>query len=154
MNDLSGDTDFIAGMKFHSIVDRVWLQNLHETDIFSLCPPSKYIKYSIKYYIDWFLYDRNDKWEEVVECLDDTTDEEVAFVGSKYRNEVGEWHKVLQDYFAESPDGKSIRRFGSGLRASQSIVDEVIANYRIIKSEEKITPFVLKFYDTFEDNIS
>lgn len=150
MDDLSKDSDFIAGMMFHSIVDRAWTRYTNESEIISLCPCSKYISYSIKSYEDWLLYDRNERWVEDRKFFDDVLDEEDEFVGSKYRKEVTEWHKIIQDYFENSPDEESIRNFGIGLRSSESIEEEVIANYRIIKSEEKIKPLIFEFYDSIE----
>ncbi len=43
IKDLNGEKSFLAGLKFHSILDEVREKFIIENDIYSLCMDSKYI---------------------------------------------------------------------------------------------------------------
>ncbi len=43
IDDLNQDTSFMAGVKFHSILDLIRQNYVREHNIYALCPASKYI---------------------------------------------------------------------------------------------------------------
>ena len=150
INDLVNENSFIAGFKFHSLIDKVQTKFMNLEKIYSLCPNSKYPAYFFVYLlIDELLYDKISKWSEFINFMDEIVSEELSFNISK--KDIQKWHEILQNYFYQKPDNHNREKFITSIGFSKN--DAININYLVneIKLNKKINQIIMKLYNNFEN---
>jgi len=148
INNLINEDSFIAGLKFHSLVDKISLKILEK--ITPLCPNSKYPVHLFIYFLmDEVFYDKISEWSEFISFIDEVTSEELSFNISK--KDIQKWHKILQDYFCQKPDNNSREKFIMSVGFSKDYADNI--NYLVdeIRLNKKINKIMVKLYNNFEN---
>ena len=83
----------MAGVKFHSILDRSREKFIIENDIYSLCPKSKYITQSLKILEDEIFYQYVKNWNVYINYLDEILQAEKNYgIAEK---DLRKWHSLL-----------------------------------------------------------
>ena len=148
INDLKNEDSFLAGLKLHSLVDKVRAKFMRLKDIYSLCPDSKYKTVALKVLEDELYYNRVSNWNEFIGFLDKILSEELSFGIQK--KDIMRWHQMLQDYFLKKPDEESNRAFAAGLGFSKDAQEEVTNLINQMRSSEEIERIIKEFYNDFE----
>src|SRR3989339_2061584 len=145
--DLEKETAFNAGLKFHSLVDQVREMFLEKNNVFSLCPKSSQIKYSLKALEDEIFHPYLETWPEYAGYLTEVLPEETAF-GVEEKT-VKKWHTLIREYLLEPPSEQS-RQELLGLGFPNETVREINETVAKIKTDEKVTGILKKMYRNFE----
>lgn len=151
LEEIKRENSFLAGLKFHSLLDEVRENYLQANDIYSLCPESKYKVETVKALEDEIYYNKLLDWKIIINYLDDVLPEELELGLEK--NFVLKWHKILQEYYSEKPNDKIRTKFILALNFSKEIADEINQNLAKIKSNQKILDIVESLYNNFENLI-
>lgn len=120
---LEEKNSFVAGMKYHTLVDEVREKYMVEKDIYSLIPSSKFITQALKIYEDEVLYPNVSDWDNMITYLNTVLPEEIELVGQI--NKVETWHSLMQEYFKEPPTDVSRKNFILGVGFSDEIAIEI-----------------------------
>lgn len=151
INDLRSDESFLAGLKFHSILDETREKFILENNIYSLCPESKYITQSLKFLEDEIFYDHIKDWSVYIEYFNQVLECEKSY---KIKQEyIIKWHKILQKYFQYKPDSNSITNFIIGMGFTEKIADEIKNNISIMKQKTDIISIINNLYEKFDQLI-
>ncbi len=149
--DLRSDESFLAGVRFHSILDRRREKFIAEKDVFSLCPESKYVTYSLKILEDEIFYQHIKDWDVYIEYLNEILDAEKNYgIAEK---DLKNWHFLLQQYFQKKPDNDSTRNLVLSLGFTEEVVVEINQNIAIMKNNKKIIDIIKKLYKNFDSLI-
>lgn len=147
--DLGDNNPFFAGMKFHTLVDKIREDFLLSRNIYSKCPESKYITKSIKFVEDKILYDKVTNWISYQNYFDNLLQEELESGAGK--EAVSQWHGVLKKYFAKKPNEESIRTFVAEINLPENVATEIQNNVNVIENIPEINMYVEDLYNTFEE---
>lgn len=149
--DLASDNSFMAGVKFHSILDLAREKFIVESGIYDLCPESKFTIAVVKLLEDQLFYDRIDAWNEYIGYLDEVNIDEVNFGINE--NDISKWHRILQEYFKKLPDKETIIDLVLAIGFSNEQALEINKNLDIIRSNKLIIEKLEKMYHNFENLI-
>jgi hypothetical protein len=130
---------FVAGMKYHSLVDEVRERYMVEKSIYAFIPSSKFITHALKIYEDEVLYSNISDWNQVVAYLDEVLLEETRLV--EQADKVKTWHSLMQEYFKEAPTDISRKDFILKVGFSEEIaieINELILQMRQIPEVREI----------------
>lgn len=148
LNDLKQNNSFWAGLKFHSILDIVREKFIVKNNIYSFCPKSQFIAQSLKIVEDQIFYQRIKNWQEYIDYLNKILPEETKFGITK--KDVQKWHELLQEYFANQPNKKSIENLIIGIGLSKKVADEINQNIKKIKNNNKVINIINNLYKNFD----
>ena len=148
MCELLQVNDFIAGIKFHSIIDLLRDQYIKDNNIFALCPKSKYRELALKILEEQVLYSKIDDWSEYISYLDDILPGEQAFRISDKK--IKKWHTLLQQHFAKQPSQVTEVEFMSGLGYSSEVIYEINKTVKIMLAKPEIVSSINDLYNNFE----
>jgi len=141
--DIEKDDSFLAGVKFHSILDIAREKFIVANDIYSLCPKSKYITESLKILEDEIFYQHVKNWSEYIEYLNEILPNETDFgVDEK---DVQKWHSLLQQYFQKQPNEQAVTDFTIGIGFSDDVAREINENIAVMCANKKFIN-ILKNY--------
>ena len=152
ISDIEEDESFLAGVKFHSILDQARQKFILSNDIYSLCPESKYIAQSLKFLEDGIFYKHVKDWGVYINYLNEILPIEKSY-GIALENLV-KWHTLLQNYFQNQPNPKSVVDFTIGVGASKEIAYEINKNITMMRSNKKIIDILKNLYKNFDSLIT
>ncbi|MBU2564135.1 hypothetical protein KKA23_00925 [Patescibacteria group bacterium] len=139
---------FIAGLKFHSLIDDIREKFVKSKDIYLLIPESKYKIQTLKILEDELYYNKVNNWKQFINFLDNILPEELSF--NIKEKDIGRWHNILQDYFSQKPDKQTIWNFANGLNFSEESKNEIIDLIKQIRLNDKIKHVIEEFYNNFD----
>jgi hypothetical protein len=148
VSDLYTDTSFLAGVKFHSIVDKVREQYIINNNIYSLCPKSPYITESLKFLEDEILYPNIQNPISYIEYLEDILSSEIECGINEY--DIRKWHTLLQQYLSQKPHKESIAQSLIDTGLKREVANEINQNIDIIKSQDHIISTIKNLYTKFD----
>ena len=148
LEDITDSNPFFAGMKFHTLVDKIREDFLLSRNIYSYCPESKYITQSIKFVEDILLYEKITNWASFQNYFDNILQKELKSGAGK--ESVFQWHGLLKKYLAKKPDEESIRTFVAEINLPENVASEIINNVNTIKEIPAVTSYIQDMYDDFE----
>ena len=138
---------FYAGLKFHSLVDKVREAYMVKNDYYSLFPQSKMITQAQKMLEDRLIYDKISDWKAIIKYFEGVDEEEIKL--TKSVDHIKKWHKFLADYFSAKPNDENNIEFTVDLGFPKEQAEEM---NRVLRScqLEKAKQVITTFYDTFE----
>jgi len=146
--DLKNDESFLAGVKFHSILDCSREKFIIENDIYSLCPKSKYITQSLKILEDEIFYQYVKNWNVYINYLNEILQAEKNYgIAEK---DLRKWHSLLQQYFRKQPNSSAIRDFTLSIGFNKKVADEINSNISIMRTNRKIINIIKNLYKNFD----
>ncbi len=148
LNDLEKDDSFLAGVKFHSILDIAREKFIVANNVYSLCPKSKYITQSLKLLEDEIFYQHIENWNEYIDYLNEILSSEINFEVSK--KDIKKWHLLLQQYFLKQPNKQSVTDFILGIDFSQEAADKINVDIEKMRANKKIIDIIKDLYKNFD----
>lgn len=146
--DLEKDDSFLAGVKFHSILDIAREKFVVENNIYSLCSDSKYITQSLKFLEDEIFYKRIKDWHGYIDYFNEILPDEISLgIDAK---DVKKWHVLLQKYFCKQPDEQAVTDFVLGVGFSEEAARDINENIARIKMDPKIINILENLYKNFD----
>ncbi|MFZ3069303.1 MAG: hypothetical protein WA052_03205 [Microgenomates group bacterium] len=143
---------FEAGLKFHSLVDKVRENFMRSQNVYSLLPESPFITQALKFFEDEILYEERSNWDEIASYFGEVKSEELSF-GIK-TVDIEKWHGFLRTYFRTKPSDQNIRNFVLGASKSREMTEEIIRLTKMMRGNEHLKAIVLDFYSRFEDLVA
>lgn len=145
------EDSFMAGLKFHLLVDRVREQFMKNNDAYSLFPKSPYQTQAVKFFEDQQLWKKINHWSKIIDYFNHISEGELQY-GLEI-DDIVRWHKTLQSYLAQSPVEATIAQFVTDIGQPESMSTEII---EVIKKSEqhRAKALVEKFYSEFNLLIS
>ena len=150
--DLKNDESFLAGVKFHSILDNARENFMIGNDIYSLCPKSKYITQSLKIFEDKIFYQHITDWSIYINYFNEILQAERDY-GITEKN-LEKWHSLLQQYFQNQLDKDAVKNFTIGIGFTKEISDEINNNITIMRANKKIIEILKNLYKNFDSLIT
>lgn len=147
LNEVKILDSFNAGLKFHSIVDRVRERYLLTYNLYDKCPKSKYLTQSIKFLEDKTLYRHVNDWETYIDMFDNVLDSEVDI--GLLDTDIRYWHNTLQKYFSVQPNNQSVDEFVNRIKLGQDVANEIKVTIKIIGEISEVTDYINSFYKKF-----
>jgi hypothetical protein len=143
--DLIDESDsFIAGMKYHSLVDEVREKYVLEKGIYDLIPESRFITQALKIYEDEILYANVSNWDKVSLYFDSILPEELKLVVDE--SGIKKWHSIIQEYFKQTPSDLSRENFVIGVGFSKEISIEINNLLDQMRKNPEIQETILQMY--------
>lgn len=153
IEDILSSDSFLAGMKFHSLVDRVRENFMKDRNLYSQFPESQFLTEAVKVFEDKVLYRKIEDWDRVMRYFDSIDENELGF--GIEEKDVLRWHNLLRHYFSQSVnESEFVRRFISGIGRPKEMADEMTRVLENISDKDKATKIVEDFYNNFEKLIS
>ncbi len=149
---LTEKNSFIAGMKYHSLVDDVREKYMVDNDVYTLIPSSRYITQALKTYEDELLYSKVSGWDSIVAYLNTVAPEELQLVEQIEKLRV--WHSLMQEYFKESPTDSSRKNFILGVGFSEDVAREINELVGQMRQIPEIREIILNLYEKWDLLIS
>jgi len=146
--DLKDEESFLAGVKFHSILELAREKFVLESGLYSLFPKSKYVVQALKILEDELFYDRVKSWDLYNNYLNDILAEEKEFGVAE--PDLRKWHSLLQEYFKQEPTPETENIFLSSLGISESAVTEINENLSQMRGNKKIVEVLDELYNKFD----
>jgi len=141
---LDEKNSFIAGMKYHSLVDEVREKYMVDKDMYSLIPSSRFITQALKIYEDEVLYSNVSDWDQVIAFLGRELNEEIELV--EQIDKVKAWYLILQKYFKEKPTDESRKDFILGVGFSEEIAAEINSLISTMRQTPEVREIILNLY--------
>ncbi|KKT78257.1 MAG: hypothetical protein UW75_C0047G0007 [Parcubacteria group bacterium GW2011_GWF2_44_8] len=142
-------SSFEAGLKSHSLVDRVREEFMKSRGVYSLVPESQFITQSLKFFEDKVLYEKRSDWNEITPFFKDVTKDELSF-GLK-GSDIEKWHQFLQMYFTSGPNDQNIRTFVATIGKPNEMAVEIIRLTKSMEDNAQLRNIVEDFYENFEE---
>lgn len=144
------DSDlFIAGAKFHSLVDEVREKYMKDKGLYPLFPESKFLTQAVKIFEDRVLYSEIENWGEIIHFFDEIQAGELKYNLSE--KDIERWHSLLRNYFSQPPNKDLvIEKFISDMSRPKEMSNEIIRVLGNIKQVDIATKIVKDFYNDFE----
>ncbi len=139
---------FLAGLKFHALVDELRETFLEDHGMYNLIPKRPYLSQCMKFVEDGFLYHKINEWDSIITVFDTISSEEKAF--NIADADVKRWHTILKKYCAEQPQKNLIIhmiRTLSKVTYKLSDIEFLIAE---LEQESEFQKLIETFYDSFE----
>jgi len=147
LKDVLSSNSFDAGLKFHSIVDKVREQFMVKCNYYSLFPESKLRVTAAKVLEDRLLYDNVDSWSEIVDYFDKVYKGELD-LGIRV-GDIRKWHQILKSYLTGKPEDKDIFAYNTSSGYPLERAQEIV---RVIEGSDtkRVKKVVSDFYINFE----
>jgi len=146
--DVKKENSFFAGLKLHSLIDKIREKFTSEQNIYPFLPYSRHIVEIVKLIEDRILYSKVKNWNSVKDSLSSFSKEEFSFKVS--RNEIERWHGLLKGYFNKEPKVEDAIDFLSKLKGFKGSLEEIKLMMDKLNGDSKVTEMVFKFYREFE----
>lgn len=148
---LKEENSFMAGLKFHCLLDLVREDFVEREGIYSLFT-TKARKYTPpKLLEDELFYSKVDNWDEIIGYLDTILPEEESY--GVPRQNIEKWHKNLQEYFSQAPSDESRLRHAFGLGISAEMIEAERQSLAELRSIPRAKEIAQEFYDRLEELI-
>lgn len=143
---------FDAGLKFHSLVDKMREDFMISHKVYSLVPESTFITQALKFFEDQVLYEKYADWQNVAKYFEKVREEEMNY-GVK-AEDIQRWHRFLESYFLHQPNERNIRDFVTLIGQPDRVFREIIGLIETLKKSSELKQGILEFYKNFEDLIN
>lgn len=147
LTDLSGDSSFMAGAKFHSIVDEARMAYLETHDVYPWLPKSQYIHSALKFLEDEVLHDRLTDKGRFPGWFASLPYEQIDFPVD--RQCLDRWYPLLLEYLEAPPSKGRIEKLVLGMGFKREEVKELHDVIGKIRGLPEYAKIVLDFYDNF-----
>jgi hypothetical protein len=147
-NILKEENSFMAGLKFHCLVDLVREDFVSKEGIYSLFSTSD-SKYTVpKLLEDELFYNKLKNWEEIIDFYNNILPEEETYPIPLHNIE--RWHKNLQGYFKHSPNDESRLKHATDLGMAPDRVNELNRALAELRTKPQAIEVAEDFYNNLE----
>ncbi len=145
---LFGEGAFMAGAKFHSVVDNEREKYMIAHGAYAHVPASRYASQSLKFFEDEVLYGRFDGWQGVIDDFATIPYEASPFPVEKKGMDL--WYASLRRYFAVPPTAETQKAFIVSTDLTEAAADEIRRVIDGMRDKEELRQIILSCYDGFE----
>lgn len=158
LTNIQKETDsFIAGLKFHSLLDETRESYMVSNHIYEQLPQTKEMVSILKVLEERLLYSKLDstQWQTYYSYFEDIVPEELQFsIDSK---DIQTWHSALKLLFKNKPDLAGIKKFTeimdyhdhSGDTLHSDIIQGIINTIDTLENNSKVTKIIHGLYNDF-----
>lgn len=143
---LSEADSFVAGAKFHSLVDKTRNDYIKAAGLYDLCPPFLYDQQALKFLEDALFYPRYE-WKEALQYFDKTPALPPAFHVAE--DVLERWYALIRDYISVEPSDAS----RVNLLIAEGYTSEAVilmnAYIEELKNNKAATGIMLEFFKEF-----
>jgi hypothetical protein len=150
LEDIKQESSFMAGFKFHSLVDEVHNKFFPLKDNPLFREPIEITAISLKFFEDELFYGCLSDWEGISIFFDSLLEEELKY---NDRSDILAWHQSLKKYFLQAPSFESRRDFLRTSNFSDERAKEIENFVEQMKKMPQVKELAQEFYDNFEDLI-
>ncbi len=143
------DSDFLAGVKFHNILDNIRENHIIEQGVYEMVSPIHKQVRAIKVFEDSLFYNLVKTWPEYISYFNDVLPEELNF--EIHPNDLRRWHDLLQEYFSQQPTPETSKTFMLGIGATPEDVVRAERLVAEIKNNFPVIDILKNFYQNFEN---
>ena len=136
---------FLAGIKFHSLVDVVEDSFMSLKGLFSPKTDSP-----LEFLEEELYYNKISNWNEIIDFLNTILPEELSFHVNIQEKDIKKWHKLLQKGFSDKPNNKIRKELAEGAGFSKSFIDRLTESTAEINKDERVVKAIEEFYNNFE----
>ncbi|MEO5927898.1 MAG: hypothetical protein ABIO72_04210 [Patescibacteria group bacterium] len=140
---------FLAGMKFHNLVDLVREDFMRSKQVYTYCPEFKYVTQSLKLLEDERYYSHINSWDGELAYLADVVDEERRFSISDAFLE--KWHEMLRDYLQAPPTDASRAAFLTELKFSPETINAMKSFVDVLRGTIEVVHIIDEFIAAFPE---
>ena len=140
---------FEAGLKLHSLVDKVRDDFVISRGVYASVPQSPFITHALKFFEDKMFYTKRSNWKSIASYFKNSTEDELSIGVAKAH--VENWHKFLQTYFSSGPGDQNIYEFVSIIGKPTEMAEEIIRLTKSMGNNNDLKQIVADFYENFED---
>lgn len=149
LNSVKSEKDpFLAGMKFHMLVDQIREQFMVERGVYEVCPESKFASQAIKIAEDEILYEKVTNWDEIKTMFNKIYPQEFEFNIAK--KDLIRWHELLQSYFSKEPKDESVVSFIVAIGLGEVVADEILNLVRVLRTKQEFKNMIMELYDSID----
>lgn len=149
LDSLKSLPSFDAGLKFHSLVDKVREKFMQSKGVYSLIPESPFVTQALKFFEDKILYEKRKDWNQVAGYFKSVVNEESSF--NIQDSDIEKWHGFLKMYFTTGPTDQNIRTFVAAIGRPNQMAEEIIRLTQVMVETPKVESIINEFYDSFEE---
>lgn len=146
--EIKSETSFVAGLKFHSLIDDIRENFIRSRHLYSLLPDVEYKTQAIKSVEDKVLYGKLENWKEISNYLDEVCEEEIA-LGASLPG-VRRWHRYLKNYFFQGPKPEVVVSSFTNLGWPKEIVGDLLGLIKSLEKNSEVIKIIEGFYEEFE----
>ncbi len=145
---LDEKSSFLAGILYHSFVDKTRQQWLTGNGLYELIPYDYHWTQAVKFYEDSLYFGDIKNWEVIAAYLDKILPEELNFKID--RSVILEWHKMLVDYFNLDPhkNEKIVRYKAIGM--PEDIATDISFHVEVLEKNEAVVKICKQIHDEYE----
>jgi hypothetical protein len=148
IQSLVAEDSFIAGSKFHSLIEHVRDDFMRAHSVYYSFPKTDITVHAMHFLEDAILYDFVPHWHEFVTLFTDILSEELRWKVSK--DEVVRWHAAIQQYIRQKPDDRIRREYLEWLGCSRQEALEINETLAEMYANEEIVRMIRTFYQKFK----
>jgi hypothetical protein len=141
---LNAENSFLAGLEYHSLVDKIRESYMVSHGAYKLLPKSKFLGETLKCLEDELLYLHVKDWKEVASCFDTVLSYEHQFGIAP--EVVRSWHAILQNYFVAPPTDQTRKEFMLSRGNSEEVADQINGYIADSRKKEKLLLIISDFY--------
>jgi hypothetical protein len=148
INAIRQEDSFMAGLKFHSLLDEVREKFIIQNKLYDYCPDLNYKIEALKLLEDILLYDKINNWQKFIDFLKQILPQELKCQFT--RSSLKMWHLFLQNYFSQKPTPKIRAILAKKLGLNKPAINELNLTVQKISKQKKIVASVFNLYDNFD----
>jgi len=150
---LKAKTSFMAGLLFHNLTDRIFIENV--INILPKISELPDIGGAVKLLADELFYDRVNNWPEIIGYFDKVIPEELDFSIVELdfgiaEKDLSKWHQTVSGIFRKRPTDASNSRFMRVINFSENYINQANRSLPIIRSHDDAVKILSDFYDNFD----
>ena len=138
---------FMAGFKFHSLVDIVNARFIY-SGIFLNFYPQYYL--AIDFVEDELFYNKVNDWDKIINFFKDILPEEKNFNIIIKNTDLEKIHQIIQNNFCETPNNKNRYDLIRAINFPEDIISKILVATDELKKNKKAIEAVENFYNNFE----
>jgi hypothetical protein len=145
---LDEKNEFLAGMLYHSYIDKTRQQWLTGNGIYNLIPYDYHWVQALKFYEDRLYYDDVKNWSVIKDFLKKIIPEELKF--NIDGGVIKLWHDMLTNYFSFDPKTNTILETSKKIGMPEDVAADINLHIEVIQKNKQITDLCKQFHDDFE----
>ena len=148
LRTLNLDNSFVAGAKFHVIVDWIRENYIIANNTYERIPKSRYVTQSLKLLEDELLYEKIGSWDQIVKDFEHIPYEQIDFVLDK--KQINRWFLLLREYFLSKPTPEVRKKFILEIGFSEEDANGMNKLIETMRNDDGVIKVIYELFNQFE----